>query len=116
MLQCGATRGTRVVNGSWPSDRVDLEAEEGRVSERLQRLEEAIGELEGAQRLRPDAAARLAKYRESHERLLFARRTLAWKLEASQPQPESDSTSPPIVEELAKRAKSTKERQRWVPS
>ncbi len=98
------------MEGSRPSDRTELEAEDARVSERLKRLEEAIGELEGAQRLRPDAAARLAKYRESHERLQFARRSLDWKLQESQPA-EAKPAGPPMPEKTPgkKRKKS-----RWL--
>jgi hypothetical protein len=69
-----------------------------RVSERLKRLEDAIAELEGAQKLRPDAAARLAKYGESRERLLFARASLDWTLQESQP-PEAEPANTPTAEE-----------------
>jgi hypothetical protein len=91
-------RGMRV-DGSGPSDRTELEAEDTRVSERLKRLEEAIGELEGAQRLRPDAAARLAKYRQSHERLQFARSSPDWKLQEPQPA-EAEPANPPMPERM----------------
>ena len=98
------------MEGASFSGRTELEAEEIRVSERLKRLEEAIGELEGAQRLRPDAVARLAKYRESHERLQFARRSLDWKLRESQPA-DAEPANPPIAEKTPgeKRKKS-----RWL--
>ena len=105
-----------MVEGSGPSDQVELEAEDIRVSERLKRLEEAIGELEAAQRLRPDAAARLAKYRESHERLQFVRSTLDWKLQQPHPQAEPDPTIGPVTEEMPRRpGKKDKKRCRWLP-
>ena len=98
------------MDGAGPSDRTELEAEDTRVSERLKRLEEAIGELEGAQKLRPDAAARLAKYRESHERLQFARRSLDWKLQESQPA-EAEPPKPPTA---AKLPGEKKKKSRWL--
>src|SRR5690349_14597149 len=86
-------------DGSGPSDPLsEFEAEQVRVSERMKRLEEAIAELEGAATLRADAAARLAKYRQSHERLQFARRTLEWKLQELNSTP--DRTEMPTADEL----------------
>ena len=74
-----------MANESRPSDRlILLEAKHVRVSERIKRLEEAIGELQSAPILRADAAARLVKYRQHHERLQYERATLEWELEASQ--------------------------------
>ncbi len=73
-----------MANESRPSDRlILLEAKHVRVSERIKRLEEAIGELQSAPILRADAAARLVKYRQHHERLQYERTTLEWELEAS---------------------------------
>ena len=103
--------GTSVVDGARSSDGTELEAEDTRVWERLKRLEEAIGELEGAQRLRPDAAARLAKYRESHERMQFARRSLDWRLQESQPL-DAERPTPPMTDKMPKREKQKKEERR----
>ena len=73
-----------MANESRPSDRlILLEAKHVRVSERIKRLEEAIGELQSAPILRADAAARLVKYRQHHERLQYERATLEWEIEAS---------------------------------
>jgi hypothetical protein len=110
---------------SRPSDRgTELEAEYRRVSERIERLEEAIGELNGAATLRPDAAARLASYRHSHERRLFELRRLEWEMRA-RPALEPDSPVagatdagrpvPTVADELLKQAGNKRKKRRgWL--
>lgn len=113
---------------SRPSDRgTEFKAEHLHVSERIKRLEEAINELEGVKPLRPDAAARLVKYRESHDRLQFQRKTLEWEMRAH-PIPETDSPVPPggfddapvstVADEMLKQAqkKNRKKRRGWLRS
>jgi len=104
-------------DGSGPSDPLsELEVEQLRLSERMNRLQEAIAELEGAPTLRADAAARLARYRQSHERLQFARRTLQWKLQELPPTPEADLSEMPAADELPEPVPKSKNRKRrgWL--
>jgi hypothetical protein len=70
-----------MLDGSRPNDLFELKSEHLRVSERIARLDEAIAELEGAAKLRADAAARLLKYRENHARLGFEQRRLEWEMQ-----------------------------------
>ena len=113
---------------SRPSDRgTELEAEYLLVSELVSRLEEAIGELTGAAYLRPDAAARLNKYRHSYERRLFELRRLEWEMR-EHPRPEagspvadvSDDRRRPVTtvsDEMLKQARNrNKKRPGWLRS
>ena len=62
---------------SRPSDRcAELGAEHRRVTEKLRRLEDVIGELEAGHQ-RPVEVALLAKYRDSRARLEFERESIA---------------------------------------
>jgi hypothetical protein len=58
-----------------------LEAEHHRVSDILNRLEAIIDDLERAPFLRADAAARLAKYRQSREHHEHQRRRLTLEMQ-----------------------------------
>ena len=111
MMECVPTKGNKMPDGSGPSDPpIELEAEQLRLSERMKRLEEAIAELEGAANLRADAAARLAKYRQSHERMQFARRTLEWKLQELLPGSEVDRTETPAADEIPEPVRKSRNR------
>src|SRR4051812_43263131 len=69
-------------DGSTPSDCLtELEAEHLRVSDVLNRVEEAIDLLERAPHLRADAAARLESYRRSVARLHNEKTRLWFKIE-----------------------------------
>jgi hypothetical protein len=114
-------------NRSRPSDRrTELEAQHRRVSERIERLEEAIGDLDGAATLRPDAAARLASYRHSHERRLFELGRLEWEMRAHpalKPDspvvgaPDDGRPAPTVADEMLKQAgNKKKKRLGWLRS
>jgi hypothetical protein len=105
-----------MANESRPSDRlILLEAKHVRVSERIKRLEEAIGELQSAPILRADAAARLVKYRQHHERLRYERATLEWELEASHGTLASDVGVRTLSDEMLERARKEKKKG-WLRS
>ena len=105
-----------MANESRPSDRlILLEAKHVRVSERIKRLEEAIGELQSAPILRADAAARLVKYRQHHERLQYERATLEWELEASHDALASDVGVRTLPDEMLERARKEKKKG-WLRS
>ena len=94
-----------MANESRPSDRlILLEGQYVRVSERMKRLEEAIGELQSAPILRADAAARLAKYRQHHERLQYQRTTLEWEIEAAHNALGTDVNGLTLPDEMLERA------------
>src|SRR6476619_2288231 len=98
-------------NESKPSDRLtELEAQHVRVSGRINRLEEAIGELQSAPILRADAAARLVKYRQHHERLQYERATLEWELEASNGAPTTDVGVRTLHDDMLERARKEKKK------
>ena len=105
-----------MANESRPSDRlILLEAKYVRVSERIKRLEEAIGELQSAPILRADAAARLVKYRQHHERLQYERATLEWELEASHGALATDVGVRTLPDEMLERARREKKKG-WLRS
>jgi serine phosphatase RsbU (regulator of sigma subunit) len=105
-----------MANESRPSDRlILLEAKHVRVSERIKRLEEAIGELQSAPILRADAAARLVKYRQHYERLQYERATLEWELEASDGTLASDVGVRTLSDEMLERARKEKKKG-WLRS
>jgi hypothetical protein len=103
-------------NESRPSGRlILLEAQHVRVSERIRRLEEAIGELQSAPVLRADAAARLVKYRQHHERLQYERTTLEWEIEASHSGLPTDVDVRTLSDEMLERARKEKKKG-WLRS
>ena len=105
-----------MANESRPSDRlILLEGQYVRVSERIKRLEEAIGELQSAPILRADAAARLAKYRQHHERLQYERTTLEWEIEASHNALGTDVSGRTLPDEMLDRARREKKKG-WLRS
>jgi hypothetical protein len=105
-----------MANESRPSDRLILiEAKYVRVSERINRLEEAIGELQSAPILRADAAARLVRYRQHHERLQYERATLEWELEASNGAPTTDVGVRTLPDDMLDRARKEKKKG-WLRS
>jgi hypothetical protein len=119
MLDDVSTRqGAEMSNESRPSDR-QLEAHLGVVSERIRRLEEAIGELQGAAILRKDAAARLVIYRRNYERLQHERRTLELENEMSHRPREPDVSARTLPDEMLEQARQEKDDQkkrRWLRS
>jgi len=103
-------------NESKPSDRlIELEAQHVRVSGRIYRVEEAIGELQAAPILRADAAARLVKYRQHHERLQYERTTLEWEIEASQQALGTDAGARTLPDEMLEQARKEKKKG-WLRS
>ena len=90
---------------SRPSDLEELETEHVRISERITRLTEAISELENARTLRADAAARLVKYRENHERLEYERRKLEWEIQGPRGAPQADGVVPTLADATLDRAR-----------
>ena len=103
-------------NESKPSDRLnELEAQHVRVSGRIARIEEAIGELQAAPILRADAAARLVKYRQHYERLQYERTTLEWEIEASQGVLDADGSVRTLPDEMLERARKEKKKG-WLRS
>lgn len=108
-------------NESGHSD-YQLDAQHRSVSERIRRVEEAVGELERAAILRKDAAARLAIYRRHYERLQHERRTLEREIEASRRAPETDVIARTLTDETLEQArqqtkKEKKEKKRgWLRS
>jgi hypothetical protein len=103
-------------NESKPSDRLnELEAQHVRVSGRIARIEEAIGELQAAPILRADAAARLVKYRQHYERLQYERTTLEWEIEASQAALGADGSVRTLPDEMLERARKEKKKG-WLRS
>jgi hypothetical protein len=103
-------------NESKPSDRLtELEAQHVRVSGRISRVEEAIGELQAAPMLRADAAARLVKYRQHHERLQYERATLEWEIEASQLALGTEAGVRTLPDEMLERARKEKKKG-WLRS
>ena len=105
-----------MANESRPSDRrKELEAQHVRVSERITRVQQAIGELEGAAILRADAAARLVKYRQSLERLLYERGTLDWEIDASNRALDADAQARTLPDEMLERARKEKKKG-WLRS
>ncbi len=103
-------------NESKPSDRLtELEAQHVRVSGRINRVEEAIGELQAAPMLRADAAARLVKYRQHHERLQYERATLEWEIEASQRMLGTEVGARTLPDEMLERARKEKKKG-WLRS
>ena len=113
---------------SKPGDRgTGLDAEHLRVSGLIDRLEQAIGELERAEILRPDAAARLVSYRHSRERRAFELRRLEWEMQAH-PTSELDRPVadlpgdgrpvPTVADEMLKQVgnKKKKNRRGWLRS
>jgi hypothetical protein len=91
-------------DGSRPSDRqMQLETEHLRLSELLNRLQEAIGELERAPFLNADAATRLDKYRQNFTRRQFERRQLELAIHELHGDIDIDDRVPTLYDEMLKR-------------